>query len=77
VHPGAKCCRSEPRCRSCPLRLAEERKALLNTGPQGLVEPLPDHLAGVPACLHKYEPLLQKAWLEREAAAADAQTATG
>jgi hypothetical protein len=46
-------------------------------GPQGLVEPLPDHLAGVPACLHKYEPLLQKAWLEREAAPADAQSAAG
>jgi hypothetical protein len=69
VHPGAKCCRSTPRCRSCPLVLARERERLLNLGPQGLVEPVPDHLAGVPACLHKYEPLLRKAWLERRQAA--------
>jgi hypothetical protein len=49
--------------------LAEERRRLLNLGPQGLVEPLPDHLVGVPRCLHKYEPMLEKAWLERQAAA--------
>jgi hypothetical protein len=46
-------------------------------GPQGLVEPLPDHLAGVPACLHKYEPLLEKAWLEGSAAAAEQDQLTG
>jgi hypothetical protein len=69
VHPGAKCCRSTPRCRSCPLVLARERKRLLNLGPLGLAEPVPDHLAGVPVCLHKYEPLLLKAWLERQQAA--------
>ena len=57
--------------------LAQERRRLLNLGPQGLVEPLPDHLADVPACLHKYEPLLQKAWLERQAAAETSQAATG
>jgi hypothetical protein len=49
--------------------LAEERRRLLNLGPQGLVEPLPDHLVGVPRCLHKYEPMLEKAWHERQAAA--------
>jgi hypothetical protein len=27
--------------------------------------PLPPHLKGVPASLHKYEPLLRKSWLER------------
>ena len=49
--------------------LARERERLLNLGPQGLVDPVPDHLAGVPGCLHKYEPLLRKAWLERRQAA--------
>ena len=29
------------------------------------IEPLPPHLRGVPSSLHKYEPLLKKAWLER------------
>lgn len=56
--------------------LAQERRRLLNLGPQGLVEPLPDHLAGVPTCLHKYEPMLEKAWLERQAAAETRQAAT-
>jgi hypothetical protein len=27
--------------------------------------PLPPHLRGVPPSLHKYEPLLKRAWLER------------
>ena len=40
----------------------------MKMGPQGLVEPLPEHLAGVPTCLHKYGPMLEKAWLERQAA---------
>jgi hypothetical protein len=48
--------------------LAREWAALAEVGPQGLVEPLPEHLAGVPACLHKYEPLLREAWLERRRA---------
>ena len=50
--------------------LAEERKQLPDIGPRGLVDPLPDHLVGVPVCLHKYEPLLERAWLERGAAEA-------
>jgi hypothetical protein len=32
------------------------------------VEPgprLPAHLSGLPASLHKYEPLLRKSWIER------------
>jgi hypothetical protein len=48
--------------------LAREREQLMKLGPQGLVEPLPEHLAGVPTCLHKYGPMLEKAWLERQAA---------
>jgi hypothetical protein len=31
---------------------------------------LPPHLAGVPAVLHKYEPLLRAAWERQEAAGA-------
>jgi hypothetical protein len=27
--------------------------------------PLPAHLSGLPASLHKYEPLLRKTWIER------------
>ena len=55
--------------------LAEERKLLLNLGPQGLVEPVPDHLAGVPSCLHKYEPLLKQAWEARQAVAEEPRRA--
>jgi hypothetical protein len=57
--------------------LARERERLLNLGPQGLVDPLPDHLAGVPACLHKYEPLLRKAWVERQQAAESREQIAG
>ena len=57
--------------------LAEERRRLLNLGPQGLVEPLPDHLVGVPRCLHKYEPMLERAWIERQAAAAESRRVAG
>jgi hypothetical protein len=57
-----RCCRSEPRCRTCPLRFVTEMRqaeALAN----GTAAPrdLPQHLADVPACLHKYEPLLRRA----------------
>ena len=48
-----------PRCRSCPLRFAAELRELqqqLNPGVD-----LPQHLAGVPPCLHKYEPLFRRA----------------
>jgi hypothetical protein len=27
--------------------------------------PLPAHLSGLPASLHKYEPLLRKTWIDR------------
>jgi hypothetical protein len=61
--PG-KCCRSTPRCRSCPLRRKE-----LPTEIAALMTPpaLPPHLVGVPRCLHKYEPLLRRTFDEREA----------
>jgi hypothetical protein len=44
-----------PRCRSCPVTLAAELRAVL-PGP----EPEPPHLAGLPQCLHKYEPLFRR-----------------
>jgi hypothetical protein len=52
------CCRSTPRCRTCPLRFAAEIRAV-----NGLTKPnlrLPEHLVGVPTCLHKYEPLFRR-----------------
>jgi hypothetical protein len=60
--PQEKCCRSTPRCRRCPVLFAADRRETLS-----LVESLqgggdlPPHLEGVPACLHKYEPLLRRA----------------
>lgn len=58
------CCRSDPRCRNCPARKIEDERLLRALG----IEPgprLPAHLSGLPASLHKYEPLLRKAWVER------------
>jgi hypothetical protein len=40
-----------PRCRTCPVRLAAEIRDLIPCEPE--------HLAGLPACLHKYEPLFR------------------
>jgi hypothetical protein len=59
-----KCCRSNPRCRDCPARKIEDDRLLLALGiaPE---PPLPIHLRGVPRSLHKYEPLLRRAWEER------------
>jgi hypothetical protein len=57
--PGFRCCRSEPRCRTCPLRFVtelREAEAIANGTPP---KDLPPHLADVPPCLHKYEPLLR------------------
>jgi hypothetical protein len=52
-----RCCRTTPRCRTCPLRFAAE---LREVGSRGRPNPaLPSHLADVPACLHKYEALLR------------------
>lgn len=52
-----RCCRSEPRCRACPIMLHKELKDVRGLGlpPAGLE--LPPHLAGLPDCLHKYGPL--------------------
>lgn len=53
-----RCCRTTPRCRTCPLRFAAELRDV-----QALADRdagLPPHLTGVPACLHKYEPLLRR-----------------
>ena len=43
-----------PRCRACPVRWAAELGALEGKGAG------PAHLQGVPACLHKYEPLFRR-----------------
>jgi hypothetical protein len=59
-----KCCRSNPRCRNCPARRVDDERLLRALG----IEPeprLPAHLNGLPASLHKYEPLLRKSWIER------------
>jgi hypothetical protein len=55
--PDSRCCRSTPRCRTCPLRFYNELREVRAIGqpPKGT----PAHLADVPACLHKYEPLLR------------------
>jgi hypothetical protein len=59
-----KCCRSNPRCRNCPARRIDDDRLLralgIEPGP-----PLPAHLSGLPASLHKYEPLIRKSWIER------------
>jgi hypothetical protein len=54
--PRPRCCRSRPRCRSCPFRLREELRAV-----EGLLtaDETPPHLVGVPRCLHRFEPLLR------------------
>jgi hypothetical protein len=65
----SRCCRSTPRCRTCPLRFATElREVQARANPDAL---LPPHLVGVPACLHKYEPLFKRA-VEAERSAAGA-----
>ena len=60
-----KCCRSTPRCRNCPARQVADERVLRALGLRS--EPLPPpHLIGIPASLHKYEPLLRRAWLGQE-----------
>jgi hypothetical protein len=56
-----RCCRSEPRCRTCPLRFAAELREVNALANGAVRKDLPPHLADVPACLHKYEPLLRPA----------------
>ena len=56
--PKTRCCRSTPRCRACPLRFAAELRDLRQALERDA--DLPPHLRGVPACLHKYEPLLRQ-----------------
>jgi hypothetical protein len=62
-----RCCRSVPRCRRCPVLLAAELRGLRSLDRSPAEAGLPPHLAGVPACLHRYEPLLRRAWEERQA----------
>ena len=54
-----RCCRSTPRCRTCPLRFATELRQVNALANGAARKDLPPHLADVPACLHKYEPLLR------------------
>jgi hypothetical protein len=58
------CCRSTPRCRDCPARKIVDDQVLRALGIP-VDEPLPPHLRGLPRSLHKYEPLLKRAWVER------------
>ena len=64
-----KCCRSTPRCRDCPARKIADDELLRALGIP-VEPPLPEHLRGVPPSLHKYEPLLRRAYEERAAATA-------
>jgi adenine-specific DNA glycosylase len=68
---NARCCRSTPRCRSCPLRFASELRQV-QARASGIDPSVPPHLAGVPACLHKYEPLFRRAADSAAAAVATA-----
>jgi hypothetical protein len=54
-----RCCRTTPRCRSCPLRFAAELRDVRALADRDAK--LPPYLDGVPACLHKYEPLFRRA----------------
>ena len=65
-----RCCRSEPRCRACPVRFNQELRDVRGLGLQVPYDELPPHLAGLPACLHKYAPLLAAPVLEQEDASA-------
>lgn len=65
-----RCCRSEPRCRACPFALAAEARALRQLA--AAPPKLPAHLAGVPPCLHKYEPLFREPAVSLPVAEADA-----
>lgn len=53
-----RCCRSTPRCRSCPLRFAAELREINSLGKPP--RDVPAHLSDVPSCLHKYEALLRR-----------------
>jgi hypothetical protein len=68
VRPVVKCCRSTPRCRNCPARKIADDQLLRALGIP-IEPPVPEHLAGVPRSLHKYEPLLRRSWAERQTAA--------
>ncbi|WDT94171.1 hypothetical protein JDY09_02655 [Thermoleophilum album] len=58
---ATRCCRSSPRCRDCPaLAQLELRDFVRSLVPDE--EVVPEHLRGVPRCLHRYEPLLRAAF---------------
>lgn len=62
-----RCCRSEPRCRACPLVLDRELRDVRALGSRDAVRDMPPHLAGLPECLHKYAPLLAEQPAKEEA----------
>ena len=72
---AGRCCQSVPRCRSCPVWRAADLIALQQLGKAG--GEVPTHLAGVPNCLHKYEPLLREAWARREPGATGDEASAG
>jgi hypothetical protein len=67
--PPGRCCRSTPRCRRCPVRVALERTP---AGPTRIEARTPAHMRGVPESLWKYEPLLRRSWEQRQSEAAPA-----
>ena len=60
-----RCCRSLPRCKSCPVFRAAEVAHLRDR--LRLESETPPHLRGVPESLRKYEPLLRAGWERRRA----------
>ncbi len=61
-----RCCRSEPRCRACPIMLHKELREIGDLGVRGVGPDLPAHLAGLPECLHKYGPLFAAQLAEQQ-----------
>lgn len=62
-----RCCRARPRCRRCPVLLATELREVERFARGD--DQLPEHLRGVPASLHRYEPLLRRSWEQAQAQA--------
>lgn len=53
------CCRSEPRCKACPIMFHKELREVRELVSAEASRAVPPHLAGLPECLHKYGPLFE------------------
>jgi len=62
-----RCCRSEPRCRACPIMRHKELREIRELGAPAAGRELPPHLAGLPECLHKYAPLFAEPFAQSQA----------